>query len=341
MSKEAKNVLIFGAGSIGTHHAHAARYCDCNVMICDINKLQFNYMRDNLYPERYKKWDKKITFIPYEDIFKTEKIFDLIILGVPPQSHLSLLQKCLKYLKFDKIMTEKPLCIYNQSFSFLKKNKHNDKLYCGFNHSLSDSIVFLKELVVKGRIGTINKIEINWKEDFDLILKAHPWIKSLSHSYLSNIKEGGGGCHEYSHAIHLGLMFRDIIFSKKGRLSSKIKYIDKKNIYYDSIAQLSFKEKKSSIDINIDTISNPPLKTIKLIGEKGIITWERRIEKNLEKIKIINNKTIDHDFKITRPDDFINQMRYLLLSNKNNSKIKDIKIESAIEVMNILKKIFK
>ena len=65
------------------------------------------------------------------------------------------------------------------------------------------------------------------------------------------------------------------------------------------------------------------------------------IEKNLEKIKIIKNNTTYYDFKITRPDDFINQMKYLLLNKKNNGKIADIRIESAIEVMSILKKIFK
>ncbi len=341
MSKSNKNVLIFGAGSIGTHHAHAARSCACNVTISDINQTQFNYMREELYPERYKKWDNKIIFIPYEDIFHISNKFDLIILGVPPQHHLSLLKKCLKYLEFDKIMTEKPLCVYNQDFTFIKKSKHKKKLYCGFNHSLSDSIIFLKELIIKGQIGKINKIEINWREDFELILKAHPWIESLSHSYLSNLNEGGGGCHEYSHAIHLGIIFRDIIFSEKFKLSSKIEYINNKNNNYDAIAQLSFKNKNSSIDINIDTISNPPQKNIKLIGEKGIITWERKIEKNLEKIKIIKKNTTYYDFKITRPDDFINQMKYLLLNNKNNGKIADIRIESAIEVMSILKKIFK
>ena len=77
MTKSNKNVLIFGAGSIGTHHAHAARSCDCNVTISDINESQFNYMKDKLYPERYKQWDNKIIFTPYEDIFHTSKRFDL------------------------------------------------------------------------------------------------------------------------------------------------------------------------------------------------------------------------------------------------------------------------
>ena len=59
------NILIFGCGSIGTHHANAARALNCNVLICDIDFSKFEYMKNNLYPKRYGNWDNKIKFISY------------------------------------------------------------------------------------------------------------------------------------------------------------------------------------------------------------------------------------------------------------------------------------
>ena len=97
-----KKVLIFGAGSIGTHHANAARQLKCEVTICDINKSKFDYMRDNLYPSRYNKWDNAIKFRLLKDIFKNKVKYDLIVIGIPPSKHLDLLKKCCLYLNFKK-----------------------------------------------------------------------------------------------------------------------------------------------------------------------------------------------------------------------------------------------
>ena len=94
--------------------------------------------------------------------------------------------------------------------------------------------------------------------------------------------------------------------------------------------------------MNIDTVSNPCQKNIKLFGDKGTIFWERKIEKNYEKIEIRKSKNLDYKFfKLTRRDDFINQIRSLLSKKKGYNNLSNIKLGSAVEVMNILKKIFK
>ena len=104
---------------------------------------------------------------------------------------------------------------------------------------------------------------------------------------------------------------------------------------------MSFLNKSSSINLNIDTLSNPSQKNIKLTGTKGLIFWERKIEQKYEKIKIkTKNRISCKIFKITRRDDFINQIKNLLFKKKENKKISNIKIESAIDVMNVLNKIF-
>ena len=63
-------------------------------------------------------------------------------MGVPPKNHLNVLKLCFKKIKFKKILIEKPLCVFNQSFDFLKKKKMTDKIFTGFNHSVARSFKF-------------------------------------------------------------------------------------------------------------------------------------------------------------------------------------------------------
>ena len=329
------NILIFGCGSIGTHHAHAARSLNFKVFITDIDSIQMEYMKNKLYPSRYGKWDKKITLLKYEHVFLTKKKFDLVIIGTSPIFHIKVLKKIIKHINYKRILVEKPLSVFNQNLSFLKNKKN---IYCGFNHSISPSILKLFELVNKKKIGRIKYVRIDWKEDFQLVLKAHPWIKYLKNTYLSDINKGGGVLHEYSHAIHLGVCLKNIIFPKKTiKLSHKItlKKINKSS--YDNKSKIRFENKDQIIDMNIDSLANPPKKEVIIYGEKGKIKWKRDMKKLEEKIfTLIENKKFIKKFKVTRPFDFINQLRFLL-KNKKNKYSKITSISSAIEVMRFIK----
>lgn len=334
------NILIFGCGSIGTHHAHAARSLGFNVFITDIKKNQIDYMKEKLFPSRYGKWDNKIVCLKYENVFSNKKVFDLIIIGTSPLFHLDVLKKSFKKLKYKKISIEKPLSVYWQKIDFLKKNNKN--LFCGFNHSISPSILHVFEMIKKKKIGKIHYIKINWKEDFKLVLKAHPWIKSIKDSYLSDIKRGGGVLHEYSHALHLGLCFRNILFPKKNtKMSEKILFKKVSDYKYDSEAIIELKYKNIVIEINIDSTTNPPKKDLTIFGAEGKIYWKRNMKKSQENISLSKGrKILKNNFLISRPLDFINQLKILL--KKNNSSIKNITtINSAIEVMEVIKSIFK
>ena len=38
-------------------------------------------MKNYIFPKRYSKWDNRIGIINFNDVFKTEKEFDLILLA--------------------------------------------------------------------------------------------------------------------------------------------------------------------------------------------------------------------------------------------------------------------
>ena len=339
--KQKKKILIFGAGSIGTHHANAAVSLNCDVYVTDISNTQLKNMKFNIYPSRYGKWNKNINFIDYKNVFKQKKNFDLIILGVPPKFHLELLKLCEKKINFKKILVEKPLCVYNQNFTFLKNKKISNKIYCGFNHSISKSFLFfLKKL---NTIENANlKIDVLWKESFKLVMKAHPWIESIDKSYLSNIKEGGGVSHEYSHAIHLFLIIKSIIFKdSKTIFYKKIQYENKKNRRFDNLIKLKIKKNNKELNLTITSKNTPTIKKINVFENKiKKLTWDRKLEKEKEIVysnfRLKKNKV----FRITRRQDFINELQIILFKKHQFDSLKYIKFGYAAEVMYLLKKIF-
>ena len=339
-----KKILIFGSGSIGTHHANAAVSLNCDVFITDKKDSQLINMRENIYPERYGKWNKKIKILPYSQVFNLKHYFDIIIIGVPPKNHLSLIKLCKKNLKFKKILVEKPLCVYNENFNFLKKKDLKDKVFCGYNHSVSKSFIYflenLKNILKKNKSKV--KIDIEWKESFDLILKAHPWIKSLNQSYLSNYNIGGGVSHEYSHAIHLFIILKEFLFKKNTpNFKKKITFKKVGSFKYDNFVNLTYFDNSKKLNLIINSKNNPAIKKINVdINGKKFLDWDRLMEKKKETCSVNFPVKKNKIFSINRRKDFINELD-LLLKENNKTIIKYLKLDYAIKVNLLLIKMFK
>ncbi len=338
-----KKILIFGSGSIGTHHANAGVSLNNEVYITDINNEQLLNMKNNIYPNRYKKWNKKIKLVNYNQVSNLKKKFDLIIVGVPPKNHLNVLKLCFKKIKFKKILIEKPLCVFNQSFDFLKKKKMTDKIFTGFNHSVARSFKFF---INRLRSSKKNKIKatIQWKESFNLVMQAHPWIESINKSYLSNFKDGGGVSHEYSHALHFFIILREIIFeNEKPKFSKKISFKKSGKRKYDKEISLEYKFKNKSLKLIANSLNNSPIKKIDINFDKNKnLNWHRKLENGVEKVEENYEKQKVHFFKITRRKDFINELKLLLKTNKKtNNDLDFLSLKYSFMVMRLLKQIFK
>ena len=61
------SVKIFGAGSIGNHHANAARSLGWEVTVCDLDTDALERMRLSIYPDRYGAWDESINLFTNSD----------------------------------------------------------------------------------------------------------------------------------------------------------------------------------------------------------------------------------------------------------------------------------
>ena len=84
------SIQIYGAGSIGNHLAHAARYLDFNVEVVDKSIEALKRMEKEIYPSRYDSFDKKIKLKTLDKAIKEKKYFDYIFIGTPPDKHLDL-----------------------------------------------------------------------------------------------------------------------------------------------------------------------------------------------------------------------------------------------------------
>ena len=336
-----KKILIFGAGSIGNHMAYANLKLKNDVVVTDIDPKALERMKFQIFPKRYGKWNNKIKLVRYEEIFKKE-IYDLIIIGTPPKTHLNILKKIVNSsILYKKILIEKPLSSYPENLNQLKKiNKNN--IFIGYNHSVSKSFEYFIKLLTKKR-KNINNILINWKESFKGILGAHNWLKDEFDSYLGYSKNGGGAIQEHSHALHLAHVIEKelkINFIKKKY--NKLFYKNNKNLY-DNFAQIFFISRKININLEIDLITYPPEKKIVAILDGGKISWIHNYDKGADAVIVENNffnkKVIL--FKKNRSTEFESEIKHILsVKNQKNYENSRLNIFYGILVMNTIKKFF-
>ena len=63
----------FWAGSIGNHMANACSKLNYDIYITDISSIALQRMKNEIYPRRYKKWNKKIKIVKFSNWQKLKK----------------------------------------------------------------------------------------------------------------------------------------------------------------------------------------------------------------------------------------------------------------------------
>lgn len=331
-------VKIYGAGSIGNHLANAACVLGYNVLIVDIDEKALDRMKNEIYPQRYGKWDENITLynLKEDPLIETE----LICIGTPPSSHIDLLIKSLKYHK-GPILVEKPLCIPNmKTLNKIKSlsDKQLKNIFVGYNHVVSKGCNTVEKLVVDKKIGCVLSLDIEFRENWKGIFEAHHWLSGPEESYLGNVDQGGGSSGEHSHALNLWQHFsRRFKLGKTKNVIAKYEFIKDKSLNYDSKSYFILETDTKFVGTVIqDVLTYPPRKKIMIQGSKGYIEWICHHDNHDDLIKLIskNNKKKEYLIKKSRPDDFIIELEHVLKLNYNDSS--PINILNGIETMKTL-----
>ena len=338
-----QRIKIFGAGSIGNHHANAARHLGWDVTVCDLDDKALNRMKNSIYPERYGKWDDSIKL--FNNSVCPHGNYDLIIIGTPPDSHLKILDQVIDE-KPKAILVEKPLCTpFSKDISSIsgKLEENNISGFIGYDHVVSNSVEKADEIIRNEVLGIIEKIVVEFKEYWGGIFAAHPWLAGPHESYLGYVEKGGGALCEHSHALNLWQHFSDV--SEVGKpiaIDSKMSFVKEKGMNYDSESILKIKtEKGLTGQVIQDVITEPTSKKALIVGSKGSLEIKFGYNGIGDMITLKSeNLNRNYLFEKSRPDDFIKELEHIS-KYIDNPSASPIYITKGIETMELIGKAFR
>ena len=316
-----RNVKIIGAGSIGNHLAHACRQKNWQVAIFDCDNEALRRTKEDIYPNRYGKWDDRIKLLNSNS--EKKENFDIIFVGTPPDTHLKL---ALKELTNNPriLCIEKPLCQpdLKKLEQFVKKKKgFKSKILVGYDHTVGKSANFLKRKLLKANLNEIKYIDVEIREHWQGIFNAHPWLDGPQDSYLGFWKKGGGAISEHSHGINIWQFFSSILGG--GRIvevNANLTYIKNDKVNYDSVCFLQVKTENGLIGrITQDVVTLPSSKVAKIQLSNKTFEWHCNFDKLCDAVieKKGNIRKITK-FPKKRADDFIQEINHIdqILTNK-------------------------
>ena len=334
-------VKIYGAGSIGNHMAHAARKKGWAVDICDVDQEALNRTQKDIYPSRYKKWDNEIGL--YTNKNQPRGNYDLVIIGTPPRYHVSLALEVLKESP-NAILIEKPLTTPDlDGLDDLNKKSKNSssKIFVGYNHVVSKAIKNVNELLNNYDLGEIDTVDVEFREHWGGIFKAHHWLSGPADSYLSQWKLGGGACGEHSHAVNLWQHISRLL--KKGRVTEvtcNMEYLKDTNFEYDKLCLINLKTEKGLLGRVVqDVITLPTKKWGNIQGKRGSLNFSFEKNAGVDEVNLMNEKQVIDKKSInkTRPDDFIEEMNHIeQYFCKNSNLDSPISLDKGIETMLVI-----
>ena len=231
-----RTVHIFGAGSIGNHLSYAARQRDWEVSVIDTDPLALARMKEEIYPERYGRWDDSIRLYLRTDY--CPKTCDIVIVGTPPDTHIELACWAITHLKPKILLIEKPLCppdLVGAQELLNISGVYGTRVLVGYNHTLTTNTIRAESLLAQDPgIGVPHRLSAYFLEHWQGIFQAHPWLEGPRGSYLGFFRRGGGASGEHSHAINIWQHFAHCL--GQGRISevvAQIDYVKDDGVFYD------------------------------------------------------------------------------------------------------------
>ncbi len=156
MGKNIINIALFGLGRIGQMHAE-------NLINHPEFKLKYIF---DINKKLTKRLAKKYQSIPIKNpniAFKDKNIKSIFI-STSTKTHLKFIEDAVKNKKI--VFCEKPLDLDLKKINICKKKiaKYNPKIQIGFNRRYDPSHNSLKENLLKGKIGKLEKIIITSRD---------------------------------------------------------------------------------------------------------------------------------------------------------------------------------
>lgn len=329
-------VKIYGAGSIGNHLAHACRCLDWQVIVCDVSDAALKRMKKDIYPARYGKWDESIQL--YKNDVAPSGEFDLILIGTPPDFHLPLALRSLNEHP-RAILIEKPACKPNLEFAaefYQNVSSSQTKVFVGYDHVVGHATRKTEDLIKSGTIGQISTLDVEFREHWGGIFKAHSWLAGPQDTYLGFTEQGGGASGEHSHATNLWQHFAHVV--RCGRItevSAMLQYVSEGRAYYDNLCLINVKTESGFTGrIVQDVVSLPARKRARIQGTQGAIEWVNGYNSEGDAVIVLHPGQEEevHLIPKKRSDDFIDELKHIE-TQINTAQSSGISLERGLDTM--------
>lgn len=340
-------VKVFGAGSIGNHLTHGCRSKGWKVTMCDLDEAALKRTREEIYPSRYGRWDDEIRLTRPQEVAEEE--FDLVIVGTPPDTHLSIALETLKTKPPKALLIEKPLATPSlEGCEELRQLAKQTGTFVatGYNHTLTPHSSRAAALIEQGILGTPLTMDATFREYWGGIMLAHPWLSGPEATYLGYWERGGGASGEHSHAINIWQHYARLLgVGKIKEVSASLDYVQQGKADYDRICQLQVKTTSGFIGrIVQDVISEPSEKSVRIWGDSGSMEWVVNKEKDADFLSYhqtteAQNEPTNELFSKTRPDDFkgeIDELDRILKGEISDQASSPIELEKGLETMLVI-----
>lgn len=331
-------VKVIGAGSIGNHLSNAACRLGWEVDLCDIDARALERTRTEIYPGRYGAWDEGIGLHHVDAAPRGG--YDYIFIGTPPDSHMPLALAALEESP-RAILVEKPLCtpsLEGAAELHARAREAGVAAFCGYDHAVSQGVSAAVDPGTLGAIGEPLTLDVEFREHWQGIFNAHPWLAGPADSYLGYWRRGGGALGEHSHALNLWQRFA--LALGQGRVatvSAAIEYVEEGGAAFDRLAALNLvTETGFTGRVVQDVVTRPPRKWARIQGRDGFVEWLNALRPGEEAALIGNHDGVVEEklFPKTRPDDFIRELSHIRDALENGAAADSpIALERALETM--------
>ena len=340
------SIKIIGAGSIGNHLAHAARVKGWDVLLTDVDPEALRRAREDIYPDRYGEWDPEIQLADSQEAIG--ELADVVFIGTPPDSHLTLAQDVLTKAPPRALIIEKPLCGPDLAgCSELWEQAQGSEVFVGvgYNHALGKNTQAMENILSQGSLGEVQTLSAKTREHWGGIFQAHPWLSGPASSYLGFSSRGGGACGEHSHAINIWQHFAHMLGA--GRVQEVSAMLDMRHdgdAYYDQLAILALRtEQGLAGDVIQDVVTSPTEKMARIQGRKGFAEWHVNYESGAD--AVISGKGSETPqvtlFEKNRADDFILEIDHLEQILNGTITESPISLQRGLDTMMVIAAAFK
>ena len=308
------SALIYGAGSIGNHLSHAARTLGWEVTVCDVDPRALRRMREEIYPGRYGGWDAGIRQALVADLGPAD-VFDCVIVGTPPDSHMAVAREAVARAR-KALLIEKPLATPSLAGCAALRERLDrfaGRAFVGYDHVVGTAAVRVVELLRAGVVGEVRTIDVEFREHWGGIFKAHPWLAGPWDSYLGFSRRGGGAAGEHSHALNLWQHLAHAAGAGRVRaVSAACQWVRDGRVDYDEVCAMTLRTESGMIGRVVqDVVSVPVTKRASVQGTDGRLEWVCGLEPGVDAVRVhgAGGDVGEERIAKTRPDDFLAELR--------------------------------